>query len=394
MIVDLLDALAQSLLACGRLSALALLGEPTSIAKLERARDAVLRIEQAAAVLDFAARYFQLKPALVAWSTRDRPDTRGLLANGRVAMDATRAAIAGASRDAADAIAALSAAEARTPLLAPLSLILAPIAPTLPAGAPRDDLPRRAARPPAGPVQALRGPLHVDLDPIFAPSLALLDPESQKAFDAHRGPHYWCLSIREEMASELCALSLVEHDGLPLAFYRDFAKQAWDEMRHAQFFLRLGLDLLPDFLATAPPDHPLVPGARRFRDTGAGLPVPLERNLYELTWNATLTERLILMHIDTETPGLASFAEDLRSDFCKERPAVAFDMEIAEHDETSHALLGKRWLEHLLPDKADRKAAQDRARLMRGMLMLTAFAHYHDAPLVEMVARIQSTPPS
>jgi len=102
---------------------------------------------------------------------------------------------------------------------------------------------------------------------------------------------------------------MVEYDGLPLAFYRDFAKQARDEMRHALLFFRLGVDLLPSFLAWPPPDHPLVPGARRFAETGSGLPVPRERNLYEL----------------------------------------------AGHDEASHARFGKIGFEHLVPEKANRR---------------------------------------
>jgi hypothetical protein len=275
-------------------------------------------------------------------------------------------------------------------MLSPLSMLLPQIAATLPApsgAAP----PAIAADPrPAEPTQVLRGPRHVEIDPAFSPEIDMLDPANRSLLDAHRSSFFWGLSIREEMASELCALSIVEHDGMPLAFYRDFAKQSWDEMRHALFFFRAGVDLLPSFLEWAPPDHPLLAGARRFAETGAGLPVPRERNLYELIWNATLTERVILMHIDSETPSLATFAQELRSDFCKERPAVAAEIELAGHDEASHARFGKTWFEHLVPEKADRKVAVERALLLRGVLMLTAFSHYHETPLLEMLTRFSA----
>jgi hypothetical protein len=45
--------------------------------------------------------------------------------------------------------------------------------------------------------------------------------------------YLWTVCVGETMAAELCALSSIEYDGLPPAFYRDMGKQAWDEMRHA-----------------------------------------------------------------------------------------------------------------------------------------------------------------
>ena len=72
---------------------------------------------------------------------------------------------------------------------------------------------------------------------------------------------------------------------------------------------------------------------------------------------------------------------------------VAVEVEIAGHDEHSHARLGKVWFEHLVPDKADRKLAVERALLLRGVLMLTAFSHYHDTPLLEMMTRFSAVDP-
>jgi hypothetical protein len=391
-VIGLLAALSARLLTLSRLSALALLGESTAAAKCERAREAVVRVEQAAAVADFASRYHQIRPALGAWPAADRPDRRGLVTAGRVALAETDAALDALTREAADTVAALTALMATTPLLSPLSLLLPPIAASLPAPSSHAPPAFVTPAPAAEPAQVLRGPLHVDIDPVFEPEGALLDAATRQAFETHRAPYLWFLSIREEMASELCALSMVEYDGMPLAFYRDFAKQAWDEMRHALFFFRIGVEQLPDFLEKAPADHPLLAGARRYRDTGRGLPVPREKNLYELTWNATLTERLVLMHIDTETPGLAGFAHELRSDFCARHPAIAAELELASHDEASHARFGKTWLEHLVPDKTDRKAAIERALLLRGLLMLTAFSHYQETPLIEMMTRLVAPP--
>lgn len=234
-----LGALSARLVTLSRLSALALLGEPRAVDKCERAREAVLRVEQAASVAEFVARYYQLKPTNVAWSFADRPDQNGLLADGHVAMSATRAAITAAAQEAAELIAALLATASTTLLLAPLSMLLPPIAATLPAPSGAVALPRATEPIPREPVQVLRGPRQVDLDPAFDPTIDLLDPANRELIDSHRGPFFWNLSIREEMASELCSLSMVEYDGLPLAFYRDFAKQAWDEMRHALLFFRL-----------------------------------------------------------------------------------------------------------------------------------------------------------
>src|SRR5205807_4370080 len=64
-------------------------------------------------------------------------------------------------------------------------------------------------------VQTVRGPRRVALDPLFAPAFSLLEEPARRAMDSHPAPHSWCLSTREAMAAEICALSLVEHDGLP-----------------------------------------------------------------------------------------------------------------------------------------------------------------------------------
>jgi hypothetical protein len=61
-------------------------------------------------------------------------------------------------------------------------------------------------------------------------------------------PYFWTLAIREAMACDSCALSGIEYDNLPLEFYRDIAKQAWDEAIHAEMFLRLSVELMPEVI--------------------------------------------------------------------------------------------------------------------------------------------------
>ena len=232
-----------------------------------------------------------------------------------------------------------------------------------------------------------RGPRRVHLDPIFAPTFSLLeDPDLALSLaETDSSPHLWCLSIREAMAAELCALSLVEYDGLPLAFYGDLAKQAWDEMGHALFFLDCALQLLPGFVASARRDHPMMAGIRRYFATGRGLAVPLERNLYEVAWNTTLPQRLILMHLDAEEPGVVLFERRLRSRFWRERPVLYRGLLSVTREESSHARVGMRWIEHLLPDAAERRRAVEQTMLLRGVLMLAAASHYHRVPLLELM---------
>ena len=42
-------------------------------------------------------------------------------------------------------------------------------------------------------------------------------------------PSFWSVAHSEMLAAELCALSIIEYDHLPLKFYLDLAKQSWDE---------------------------------------------------------------------------------------------------------------------------------------------------------------------
>ncbi len=191
------------------------------------------------------------------------------------------------------------------------------------------------------------------------------------------------------MAAELCALNVLEYDGLPLAYYRDFAKQCWDEVRHAQFYLRLAVELLHDFMARAPAGHPLLPGARAFLATGKGLGVPREGNLYVVAWSAPLDERLVLMHLDTEAPAVPALRRELESPFCAKNPGIASDLALTLLDEAAHARIGKRWLAHLHPEPERRDAAIERARMLRGVYVAAALAAGAGLPLGEVIDRLR-----
>ena len=388
------QALQSALVAHARLSLLALLGEAPLAAQRDRARAASQRLEQATRLEELLGRHLQLRPRKVAWPTALRPDTAGLLEGESVSVPRVAALLESLARAAGQlACEALAAAQA-SELLEPLAPELAATLATLPVGDTSITFtPPAADELPRAPVQALRGPLRVGQDPIFEPSFSLLDPAALQAMGSHRAPHSWCLSTREAMAAELCALSAVEYDGLPLAYYRDLAKQCWDEVRHARLFLDIGLEALPDFLAHAPEGHPLLPGARRFVAEGRGLPVAAEGNLYEMIWNCSLEQRLVLMHVDTETPGVGGFVRELRSAYCRARPELAERLRVAMHDEASHARFGRRWLAHLIADDTEREARSNQARLLRGVLLLSGLARHQEKPLFQLIEEARSGAP-
>ena len=377
-----LGALRDSLILLGRLHALSLLGNRSMREQGRAAAACAHRLRQAQSIEEHLTSAHGERATEVRWPRGARPDERALLAGGKVSLERTAAEIDAVESLALAQIRTLEALVAAAPLLEPIALLLGPVAATLHRRA--SPAPARPASlgPPAA-TRVLRGPSAVELDPVFRKSFSLLgeryDP-SLSGDELDRGPYYWWLGMREAMAAELCALCLIEYDGLPLAFYCDFSKQAWDETRHADFFVAVGLQLLPEFVAAAPAKHPLLPDARAHLELGTGLPVPLEGNLYEVALQATLVERLVLMHHDTETPGVGAFTRQARSAWCSERPAIADGIEITIHDEAAHARLGRRWLEHLAPEPDARARVIEQARAMRGFLIVHSLcAHSGDS---------------
>lgn len=241
-------------------------------------------------------------------------------------------------------------------------------------------------------IKILNGPMHVNIDAAFDPSYSVLKqpiPDfGDSLFDAV--PYCWGLSARECLAADLCSLCLIEYDGLPIEFYVDMAKQSYDEIRHAAIFLEITKQLLPEFKSLLPKNHELYRAIETFQTTGSGLPIPLERNLYETMWNTTLEERFILMHHDTEAPGIQRIRSKLESEFCRAYPTIANQFEIVMREEVSHARIGDRWLKYLLPNPINRSNAIKHARLLRGILILTSSAHYCNTSLPVLIDNLIS----
>jgi hypothetical protein len=235
--------------------------------------------------------------------------------------------------------------------------------------------------------RTIQGPRHVAIDPAFTPTDSLMDQPAPVFGDSVElaTPYFWTLAMRESMASESTALSGIEYDGLPISFYRDIAKQTWDEMRHAQMFFELAVELIPYYGASLLDSDPRKALVHQFKETRTGLPVPKERNLYEAMWNADLPERLVIMQIKTEGPAVAAIRKKLKTKLCVVYPKIRLAFQVDEQDERSHAAIGARWLKYLIPDSTDRAELMAQAELLRGVLLLTSFSHYNSISLPELV---------
>jgi uncharacterized ferritin-like protein (DUF455 family) len=103
--------------------------------------------------------------------------------------------------------------------------------------------------------------------------------------------------------------------------------------------------------------------------------------------NADLRQRLVLMNQRSEAPAIPQITKRLASDFCQRHKAVAEFYEFDRVDETSHAIIGNRWLRYLVPDKSQRINVIEEADLLRGFLLLTTFAHHGGGELTDLVER-------
>jgi len=179
----------------------------------------------------------------------------------------------------------------------------------------------------------------------------------------------------------MCALSAIEYDGLPLPFYVDMAKQCWDEARHSLAFLELARKLRADHDSAT--QHGAGVGGELFNSEEAFV-VPSEGNFYESMLNADLVQRLVLMNQRSEAPAIPLIAKRLASAFCQAHETVAEFYEFDRVDETSHAGIGIRWLRYLVPDEATRNGLTEEADLLRGILILTTFAHHGGGELTDL----------
>jgi hypothetical protein len=392
-VAEALGVARTAVVTAARLEALALLGEGAIAAKSAHAArlgallDAASRLDAHLALGHGAAE------ESVCWPEGASPAALGLCP-AAVDLPQTRRWSASWEARAASALAEVVALSQRSPLFdaarelaAALLLVTRPLD-SAPA-------PQPAASAHKGVRFAGRGPTQLPIDPLFRPTFSLLqlgrDP-TLTGREVDRGPYYWGLALRELAAADLCARCLVEYDGLPLPFYRDLGKQCADEVRHGVFYLSVGLSLLPSFVAEAPPGHPLLPAARDHLERGSGLPVPLEGDLQAVFRDSTLFERLVLMHLDTETPGVGAFREQARSGWAQARPWIADGIEATVHDEASHARIGRRWLEHLCPDREERSRQIEAARALRGFYVFAALAQANGAQLPELLQRRSAVP--
>lgn len=240
------------------------------------------------------------------------------------------------------------------------------------------------------PQKILRGPVRMRIDKVFEPSYSILENPVPEFGDTLQEivPYFWSLSLREILASELCALSVIEYDNLPLQFYWDFSKQSWDEARHAKAYLSLAISFFNTIEDSLRNDDPLHQVIIEFKKNQKGLPVPREKNMYEAVLNAELEERLILMNILTEGPAIGRLAGKMKKTICIHYPEIKRMLEFDKIDETFHAGIGNHWLKYLIPDPVARKQKMEDTKLLRGFLLLSSIAEYSDSDLSKMAVNL------
>jgi hypothetical protein len=382
----------------GRLHCLELLAAPSILDMEVSASTFARRLDQALRLERFLGDYYFGKPTAVTWPTKYNPVETGVLHDGIIDRDELAESIGQLELELSNTVSDLLSDLKDQILTRPASCLVSELASDLPFPSAR--CPKRLLQPtlePIGkenvPLKVLSGPLSVPSDPIFHKSYSLLEFDAPTFGDSpeQTAPYFWTLANREALASQLCSLSAIEYDRLPLEFYWDMAKQSWDEARHANYFLRTSISLANELRERSGFDS-TIPWLEldQFWSTGRGLPIPREGNLYESMLNADLVERLILMNYRTETPAIARKSERINSRFCQVRPEVADAYEIDKFDETSHAIIGKRWLDRLLPAAEQRATRIDETDLLRNVLLLTSFCHHGSMSMTELLGRYTS----
>lgn len=384
----------QNELTCiGRLQALSVLAHGALNSKSEYAESAHKHLKSASKINAFLNEYYRVATAhFVGWPEEYNPAKSGVLNKGIVVNEKLNTMISELCSDAAFTVEKIKSAVMSQPLLAPVQTILSDIFIQFYDYRPSTQEPSISSTITNKESKSLTGPSSVPLDEAFIPTYSLLQKAVPGFGDTAKEvvPYFWGLAIRESLAADLCALSIIEYDGLPLQFYIDMSKQSWDEMRHSVFFFDKAIELLPDLLSELNDDDPLIGNINQFQSSGKGLPIPKERNLYEAILNASLVERLILLHRDTETPGIIRIKEKISSPFSVERPWLADALTIVMRDEVTHAGFGKTWLEYLVPDKDKRENIIEDTELLRGIYLLTSFAHHENIKLSDLVERYAS----
>ena len=364
----------------GRLYALKALAEIALVEKKTASERFALLLDAIFRVDDFLKRYYQSEPDLISWPIEYHPEKNRILVNGVIDSSKLASMICALEGLITESISGLLAVGNRTPLLTPVIPVLSSLNELLSKSKQHNGTLRlNYANTPKNDHEALRvlwGPRSYKYDKTFQPTYSLLD---QLAPDfgtsaLETAPYFWTLAIRESTAAALCCLCAIEYDNLPRTFYRDMAKQAWDEMRHSVYYYETSVSLLPELLEQLPPNHALAPFVRKFMKKGVGLPVPNEWGLYEAILNGSLVERLILLQLRTETPAIRRLKKKLKSPFCESHPDICTAIEIDMRDEISHSTIGKKWLSYLLPSRVAYRDALAQTDMMRSVLMLTCFA--------------------
>jgi hypothetical protein len=393
---DLLPQLSlveKCLMCLGRLHWLLSLSQPQLAKKRSEAKVAAQFVEAAYRIDEFQQRQFQAKETVVAWPIACKRDLDCVLTDGHVdrkLLSELTVRFGQHTRHHVERlIAHLESSTHFEPAyylikeFEPLLFCFDPIAEASYADMSSDT---------KGVWRSLHGPVSIAVDPVFSQDYSLCDRNTPPFDDtlSNSVEYFWCLALREAAASDWCALNGFEYDGLPLRFYRDMAKQTWDESRHAVMFLDCAVQMFSAVQSELPPDHPLQHIVCQYRSIGSGLSVPLEIGLYESLWNAELHERLILLQIETEGKAVASFKRRQQCLLAQRFPFLLEALRIDEYDEISHASFGNKWLRFLIPDAVERAKAIDTAGLLRGIFLLISFSHKNNKPLGELITEVST----
>jgi hypothetical protein len=388
-----LQVIGQCLIALGRLYWLHCLCEPRMAQKRHGARVAARMVDEAWRIDDFQHRHYQVKTSIVRWPVVLKRHVNEVLANGNVVGTELSTLIARLGQHVRHETDNLMGRLEGVAHFEPAYDLLREIKPLFASFQPlRDRDFSDLTTEDSGIFRSLQGPKSVDIDPVFARDYSLLE-KTTPPFDGtlpNSVQYFWALALREAAASNWCALSGFEYDGLPIEFYRDMAKQAWDEARHAVLFLDVALKLFPTLQTELPSHDPLQKVIQLYYTTGTGLPVPLEGSLYEALWNAELPERLILLQIDTEGKAVATSKGRQQLQLSQEIPFLMEALRVDQRDEISHASYGHKWLRFLIRDSFERAKVIETTRLLRGVLLLTCFSHQHNRPLDALVTEYSS----
>lgn len=225
------------------------------------------------------------------------------------------------------------------------------------------------------PIKFLRTPKIIQLDPIFEPKLSVREkPQiqfSESSFE-NNVEFFWNLATREIFASELCALSIFEYDGLPPDFYFDLIKQMWDESRHSKFYLEKSISFFPDVINSSK-DKNLLNIINNYNETGK-LPIPKEKNFIDSFYDCNLDERLVFLNIRTEAPAVARLKTKMESEYCSFQTDIKESFLLDRIDEISHSSIGYKWFKFLYPNGDERKTRLEEIDKTRGLILYIALA--------------------